>query len=147
MNESFLLNFMRAALDITQVERAFAVDTELGVLGTININLEEIDSGYLKCARQALEENKTIISDSYTIATGSADAPNTNHSIPQIRSVVFIPIQSQGAICLDQSVRNGVISKEAVDKLTHLAAYMVEQQQTDLDEAHMAALYNDSEVN
>lgn len=141
MNESFLLNFMRMALDTTGVERAFAVDTSLTVLGTVNMLLEEIEASYLKYAHIALEKNQAIITDSYTLSTDPANAPNTNHSIPQIRSVVFVPVENQGVICLDQSVKHGVLPREEVERLTRLAAYMVNRQQTHLDEANMAALY------
>lgn len=43
MSETFLLNLMRFAQEVTKAERAFVVDTSLTVLGTINFTPEHIE--------------------------------------------------------------------------------------------------------
>lgn len=144
MSESFLLNFMRVALEVTRVERAFAVDPALTVLGTVNLAPEEVEAAYLKCARKALDTNECIITDNYTMTIDPTKAPVTNQSFPQLRTVVFIPIAGHGVVCLDQSVRRGILAKEKVDKLMRLATQLLEKQQTDLDEEAIFSLYRKS---
>ncbi len=144
MSESFLLNFMRVALEVTRVERAFAVDPALTVLGTVNLAPEEVEAAYLKSARKALDTNEAIITDNYTMTVDPAKAPVTNQSFPQLRTVVFIPVVGYGVVCLDQSVRRGILPKEKVDKLMRLAAQLIQNQQTDVDEEAIFALYRKS---
>lgn len=141
MSESFLLNFMRVALEVTRVERAFAVDTALTVMGTVNLAPEEVEAAYLKSARKALDSNESIITDNYTMTVDPAKAPVTNQSFPQLRTVVFIPIAGHGVVCLDQSVRRGILPKEKVDKLMRVATQLLQKQQTDMDEEAIFALY------
>lgn len=141
MSETFLLNFMRVAAEVTRVERAFSVDTALGVLGSIQIGLEEIETPYLKCAREALESQKAIITDNYTMTLDPAKAPVTNQSFPQLRTVVFLPVSGHGVVCLDQSVRRGILPKEKVEKLMTLAEHLVQTQQFDLSEEEILELY------
>lgn len=145
MSGIFLLNFMRVAAEITRVERAFAVDVSLNVLGTIHLGLEEIEPSYLKGARQALKDQQPIITDNYAMSLDPAKAPVTNQSFPQLRTVVFIPIRGYGVVCLDQSVRRGILPKEKVDKLMELANSLLESQQTELGEEGILALYHEDD--
>ena len=87
----FLLNYMRVAFDVTKAERAFAVDTNLTVLGTIKIKQEEIEAPYFKCIRQAINEHKALITDNYTMTIDPSKAPITNQSFPKLRFVVILP--------------------------------------------------------
>src|SRR5690606_11990385 len=114
MSDTFLLNLMRVASDITKAERAFAVNLELSVLGTLNIAPEQIEAPYMKCVQQAINEGNPIITDNYSLSIDPSKAPVTNKSFPKLRFVLALPVTGHGAICLDQSLRGGVTTKEKV---------------------------------
>jgi hypothetical protein len=141
MSETFLLNLMRVAQEVTKAERAFAVDTSLTVLGTINVAPEQVETAYLKGIKKALGDGEPIITDNYTMSMDPARAPKTNQSYPELRAVVIIPIVNYGAVCLDQKLRGGIITKEKVDRLMRLAAQVVQQQQTEISEAELSVRY------
>lgn len=50
----------------------------------------------------------------------SAQAPNTNTNMSDIRGVVIIPIEGHGALYLDQPIRVGIIPRFTVDKIAQL---------------------------
>lgn len=137
---------MRVALEVTRVERAFAVDVSLNVLGVINLGQEEIEAAYLKCARKALETGEPIITDNYAMTLDPSQAPKTNQSFPQLRTVVFIPVAGYGTVCLDQSVRRGIMPREKVDKLMRLVRHLLQTEQTDLSEEAMIVLYRQNKM-
>ncbi len=138
----FLLNYMRVAFDVTKAERAFAVDTELTVLGTIKISQEEIEPPYFKSIRQALNDDQAVITDNYTMTIDPAKAPITNQSFPKLRFVVILPVKGIGAVCLDQSLRAGVTTKDKVDRLTQFMEQIIEAEETELDEEAMLARFH-----
>jgi hypothetical protein len=138
----FLLNYMRVAFDVTKAERAFAVDTNLNVLGTINISQTEIEAPYFKSIRKAINEHQVIITDNYTMTIDPAKAPVTNQSFPKLRFVLVLPVRGVGAICLDQSLRAGVTTKDKVDRLIHLVNRIVEDGETELNEEALLDRFN-----
>lgn len=138
---TLLLNYMRVAYDVTKAERAFAVDMDLEVVGMLDITQEEIEAPYLKSIQQTLNDGEPVITDNYTMTIDPSKAPVTNQSFPKLRFVVILPVAGQGAICLDQSLRGGVTSKDRVDRLGQLMRHLLENQQTELDEGEMMAVY------
>lgn len=142
MTESFLLNMLRVAYDLIKAERAFAVNTQLAVVGTVNITPEQIEAPYLKCVREAMHTGSAVLTDNYTITMDPAKAPVTNQSFPKLRFIVVLPVAQIGAICLDQSLRGGVTSKDKVDRLAHLIRHVLDSGQTDLDEDELLDLYH-----
>ena len=138
----FLLNYMRVAFDVTKAERAFAVDTDLSLLGTINISQEEIEAPYFTCIQQAISSHQAMITDNYTMTIDPAKAPITNQSFPKLRFVVILPVKGFGAVCLDQSLRAGVTTKDKVDRLTHLADQIVADEAMHLDEETLLDRFN-----
>lgn len=142
MSETLLLNFMHVAYDITKAERAFAVDMELTPVGTMNISPEQIETPYLKCIQQVLGQTEPIITDNYTMTLDPSKAPVTNQSFPKLRFVVIIPIGEFGAVCLDQSLRGGVTSKDKIDRLGHVINHILNSGQIDLDEDDILTLYD-----
>jgi hypothetical protein len=142
MIESFLLNFMRVAHQITKAERAFAVDSQLTVLGTIGMSPDQIEALYLKCARDAISRGEPLITDNYTMTIEPSKAPVTNQSFPQLRAVFFIPLDGHGAICLDQRLQRGIIAKDKVDRLMQLGRQVVAAPPSDLTEDALLALYS-----
>jgi hypothetical protein len=143
MSETFLLNLMRVAQEVTKAERAFAVDTGLTVLGTINVAPEHIEAAYLKGIKKALGDGEPVITDNYTMSIDPTRAPKTNQSYPELRAVVIIPIVDLGAICLDQKLRGGIITKEKVDRLMRLAVDVIRHQQTEMSEAELNKRYKE----
>lgn len=141
MSETFLLNLMRVAQEVTKAERAFSVDARLTVVGTINLNPEQVEAPYLKGIKKALEDGEPVITDNYTMSMDPSRAPKTNQSYPELRAVVIIPVGSYGAVCLDQKLRSGIITKDKVDKLNRLAAQIMDAQQTEVSEAELSRLY------
>ena len=142
MSETLLLNFMRVAYDVTKADRAFAVDTEMTTIGTLNIAPEQIEPSYLKCVQQTLGKGKPIITDNYTMSLEPSEAPVTNQSFPKLRFVVIIPVTGYGAICLDQSLQGGVTSKDKVDRLGQLINQILSRGETDMEEDDMLKLYD-----
>jgi len=140
----FLLNYMRVAFDVTKAERAFAVDTNLTVLGSIKIKQEEIEASYFKCIQQAINEHKALITDNYTMTIDPSKAPITNQSFPKLRFVVILPVKGIGAVCLDQSLRAGVTTKEKVDRLTQFVDQIIEDGEMSLDEVTLLERFNAS---
>lgn len=142
MSDTFVLNIMRVAQDVTKAERAFAVNNDLKIVGMLNISQEKIEAPYLKCVRQAMSQGSPIITDNYTMTIDPSKAPVTNQSFPKLRFVVVLPVQGHGAVCLDQSLRGGVTSKDKVDKLDGFIRRVIDNQQTELDEEELLNLYN-----
>lgn len=141
MSDTFLLNLMRVASDATSAERAFAVNLELSVVGTLNIAPEQIEAPYMKCVQQAMREGNAIITDNYSISIDPSKAPVTNKSFPKLRFVLALPVQGHGAICLDQSLRGGVTTKDKVERLKTFVQQVLDNQQTHLDEDQLTELY------
>ncbi len=141
MSDTFLQNLMRIAHDETKAERAFAVNEDMAVVGMLNITAEQIEAPYIKCIRKAVSEGSPIITDNYTMTMEPSRAPVTNQSFPKLRFVVVIPVQSYGAICMDQSLRSGVTSKDKVDRLNRFIQQVINQQQTELEEEELLKLY------
>ncbi|MAS35965.1 MAG: hypothetical protein CL610_18300 [Anaerolineaceae bacterium] len=141
MSHTFLLNLMRVTHDVTRAERAFAVDLELNILGTLNITPEQVEAPYLACIRQALAEGTPIITDNYTMSIDPSKAPVTNKSFPKLRFVVILPVKDVGAVCLDQNLRGGVTTKDKVERLTQFIQHVLDNNKTELDEDELSALY------
>lgn len=141
-SENFLLNLMRVAHQVTRAERAFAVDNQLNILGSIKIEPEKIEAPYLKSMKKAMEDSKAIITDNYTMTIEPSKAPITNQSFPQLRAVVVIPVSGHGAICVDQRLRGGIVAKEKVDKLSRLTEQVLASNRLDISEDDLLKMYN-----
>jgi hypothetical protein len=142
MNKVFLSNFLQVAYQQTRAERALAVDGDLSIIATINLSQADLLSerfNGIEIIRAALDDGQPVISNN--IIMDPSEAPNTNTSFADLRLVVAIPIQEYGAIYLDQPLRKGVISREAVRRLHALAEQVVDSDQMEMDEAALTALY------
>jgi len=102
---------------------------------------EQIEAPYLKGIRKALEDGEPMITDNYTMFIDPDKAPKTNQSYPQLRAVVIIPVDNQGAICLDQRLAPGIMAKEKIDRLYELAIQVVKNRQMEISEAELSTLY------
>ncbi|NWF70629.1 MAG: hypothetical protein HXY40_16205 [Chloroflexi bacterium] len=123
MSDHFLSALMRTAKDITQAERALAVDVDLNVLETLNLDTPTLNSAHFQevatgALRRGLDNNEAIITNN--IITDPAQAPVTNTNFTDLRVVVVIPVKGRGAVYLDQHIRHGIIPRQTIDKLMRL---------------------------
>lgn len=148
MNDSFVTKFLQVAREVTSAERGMAVDTDLKVQDTINLdeatlktprfsNLAEVT------LRQAIDQNEAILTNN--IVTTPEEAPRTNTSFSDLRVVVAIPIPEMGAVYLDQHIRQGVIHREVIDRLSTMVRQVIAEGQTNLSKDELVALYKRSQ--
>lgn len=129
MSDSILSAFMRVAKQITRAERGMSVDSELTVVDLEDLPIEIVqDDSFqnvaLKSLSQAMETNQSVLTNN--IITDPAQAPVTNTNFTDLRVIVTIPVQGEGAIYLDQHIRNGMFQRDTIDKLSRMVAHIVE---------------------
>ncbi len=144
MSDNLLSKLMRVAKQITRAERAMAVDTELNVLDTLNLDPAVMNTAHFRdvaiaSLRRALERNESIITNN--IITDPAQAPVTNTNFTDLRVVVVLPVIEHGAIYLDQHIRYGIIPRQTIDKLMRLVKQVLEDQAEEHNEEDLTALY------
>lgn len=148
MSTSFLEIFLYAARSITQAERGMAVDKDMQVLGTVNLDRTVMESPTFSdfantCLRQAMQEGSAVITNN-TI-TNPSEAPTTNTNFADLRVVVALPVVDYGAIYLDQHIRDGIVDRATVEKLMRLADHVREQGGEDHTEDQLVELYKQLE--
>jgi hypothetical protein len=142
MSESLVPTFMRVALQATHTQRALAVNTELTILDSVNLQQEEIEAEQftgVDAIQKAFDTGQPVITNNIRISPDQA--PTTNISFPDLRIVIAIPIMGYGAIYLDQPIRNGMVPKETIQKLMALGQQIIESGNQELSEADMIGLY------
>lgn len=146
MSATFLVNFMRLALQKTGAERAMAADGNLSIVATMNLEQADLLSPQftgIEVIRQALDEGEPIITNNAVM--DPERAPVTNTSFSNLRVVVVIPVEEYGAVYLDQHIRMGVIPKEVVNRLWMVAGQAANNRQTDISLDELEALYRQVE--
>lgn len=144
MSAEFLTTYMEFAKNITQAERSLAMDTELNIVGRIDIAQELLDTqSFLMMARQIIKQSLRLKSGVLTnnLFQDPSDAPTTNTNFSNLRVVVAIPIIEHGGIYLDQHIRQGVIAREDIDRLTAFAGYLIESNRTAITLEELIHLY------
>src|SRR6185369_14262543 len=111
MSDHLLSKLMRVAKQITRAERAMAVDSELNVLDTLNLEQAVLNAPHfhevaMVSLRRAIDRNESIITNN--IITDPAQAPVTNTNFTDLRVVVVLPVMDHGAVYLDQHIRYGI---------------------------------------
>ncbi|MCU0513107.1 MAG: hypothetical protein MUE40_11110 [Anaerolineae bacterium] len=144
MTVSFLKTFMHAARDITGADRALAVDLEMQVQATHNLDEHTLKTPRfsnvaLLNLRRALDQQVAILANN--VVTTPAEAPITNTSFSDLRVVVAIPVPTLGAVYLDQHIRQGVIPRETIDRLFALAQAVIAAGDTGLSAAELVTRY------
>lgn len=145
MPASFLTTFMEFARDITGAERSLAMDADLNIVGRIDISPELLkQQSFIMMARQIIKQSLRLKSGVLTnnLFQDPSDAPTTNTNFSNLRVVVAIPIIDHGGIYLDQHIRQGVIAREDIDRLTAFAGYLVESNRTDITAEELSQLYD-----
>jgi len=123
MDENFLENLLGAVIDLTTTERGLAVDSDLAVQKARNIDSALLESEEFMeftngCLREALDSGDTVFTNN--VITDLSDAPTTNTNFSNLRVIVALPIETKGAIYIDQHIKNGVIHKEIIAKIERL---------------------------
>lgn len=145
MTNSFLTRFLHVAHKITRAERGLAVNTQLEVISNVNIDAQTLEDQTFRQFSQmwlqrALDDGQTIITNN--IITDPAHAPITNTNFANLRVIVCIPVKNHGGIYLDQHIRNGIIPREIIDRISNLLASLQQNQQEHLSETEIQAVYD-----
>jgi len=144
MNETFLENLMHAAKKITHAERCMVVDDDLQVISMVNLDQETIESDKFNdfasaTLREAMDKNEAIITNN--VITDVSEAPTTNTNFTNLRVVVAVPVERQGAIYLDQHIRNGVIPKPMIDRFMGLVNHLLTNGMETLSSTEMVKMF------
>lgn len=123
-SREFLSVFMRFALDVTKAERGLAVDEALQALDFANLEAATVNTANFQTLlraslQEALSNQQAVITNN--IITDPSEAPITNTNFSDLRVIVVMPIGKIGAVYLDQHIRQGVIGREVIDRLSAFA--------------------------
>ena len=128
---TLLTNFMRLAVQKSGAERALALDSELAIVASYQIDqVGLLDNHFvgIEAARQALESSEVVITNN--VSKDAAAALTTNTTFRDLRFIVVIPVGELGAI-----------PRAAVLNLSGLAAVIASQHDTAISEDQIEALY------
>jgi len=146
MSDSILSAVMRVAKEITRAERGMSVNSELTVVDVDNLTEEIIEDHSfqdvaLKSLSQAMETNQSVLTNN--IITDPAQAPITNTNFTDLRVIVTIPVEGEGAIYLDQHIRNGMFQRDTIDRLNRMVGAMMALDNPPSDPADLRKIYDD----
>lgn len=144
MSTAFLSEFMKLAQAMTRAERSVAVDVEFHTQDTINIEESVLASTdftdmVASATASALEKGEAVITNN--MITDPNKAPETNIHLSNLRLVVALPLAGYGAVYLDQSVRQGVFERDAIDKLMQVANQVISSGNIDLSQEELTEIY------
>lgn len=145
MSDSILSVVMRVAKEITRAERGMSVTSDLTVIDIENITIDNVEDDAfqevaLKSLAKAIETNQSVLTNN--IITDPALAPVTNTNFTDLRVIVAIPVQGQGAIYLDQHIRNGMFQRDTIDRLNQMVAEIIEREDISLDADQIRKIYD-----
>lgn len=146
MSDSILSAVMRVAKDITRAERGMSVNSELTVVDLEDLPSDALEDDSfqdvaLKSLSQAMETNQAVLTNN--IITDPAQAPITNTNFTDLRVIVTIPVQGEGAIYLDQHIRNGMFQRDTIDKLNRMVAHVLGLDDPPSDPDDLRKIYDD----
>jgi len=146
MSDSILSAVMRVAKDITRAERGMSVNSELTVVDLEDLPSDALEDNSfqdvaLKSLSQAMETNQAVLTNN--IITDPAQAPITNTNFTDLRVIVTIPVQGEGAIYLDQHIRNGMFQRDTIDKLNRMVAHVLGLDDPPSDPDDLRKIYDD----
>ncbi len=142
MSDSFVSNFMRAAVFITGMERALAVNMDMEILDSVNLQEADIEAERftgVETIQRAFASGKYEITNNLKI--DPSQAPTTNTNFADLRVVIVLPLMGHGAVYLDRPLRNGMLPREVVEKLMALANQVIQNQQTEVNASDLSAMY------
>lgn len=145
MNTTLLANLMHVAIEHTKADRAMICDTQLAVLGSINLDQAEILSERLTdVVQKAITSGQPVITNN--AVRDAANAPHTKTNFDNLRGVVVIPVAGVGALYLDRPLKQGIIAKGTVDRLLKVAELAAKEGQPEATTAHLGELYKQVSV-
>lgn len=142
MNALFLSTFLRVALQQTGAERGMACDADLKIIELVNMDQQDVLSDRFtgfETMKKAFRNGQAVITNNAVMDPALAPVTNTNFS--NLKVVVVIPVQQSGAVYLDQPIRQGIFSKDIVDRLVMLADYAYSSDQLESSEDELNQLY------
>lgn len=137
---------MQITKEITNAERGMTVTHDLTVVDIENLSIDTINDETfqevaLKCLSQAIETNQSVLTNN--IITDPSQAPVTNTNFTDLRIIVAIPVKGEGAVYLDQHIRNGMFQRDTIDKINRMVAHVIEQGDLSLDIDGLRQIYDD----
>jgi hypothetical protein len=145
MTDSILSIVMQVAKEITHAERGMSVTSDLTVIAIDNLTTDTVeDEAFqtvaLKSLSKAIETNESVLTNN--IITDPTQAPVTNTNFTDLRVIVTLPVLGQGAIYLDQHIRDGMFQRDTIDRLNRMVKKVVEQGDFSLDADALHKIYN-----
>ena len=142
---SILSVVMRVAKEVTRAERGMAVTSDLTVIDIENMTTDMLeDEAFqtvaLKSLSKAIETNQSVLTNN--IITDPTQAPVTNTNFTDLRVIVTLPIQGQGAIYLDQHIRDGMFQRDTIDRLNRTVKAVLEEGDFSLNIDELRNIYN-----
>ncbi len=145
MSHSILSVVMQVAREITRAERGLAVTSDLTVIAIDNMTTDMVeDEAFqkvaLKSLSKAIDTNQSVLTNN--IITDPKQAPVTNTNFTDLRVIVALPVAGQGAIYLDQHIRDGMFQRDTIDRLNQMVTVMIEGDDLSIDADGLRAIYD-----
>ena len=131
MRKDLIVAFLHAAMEIGACDRGIAVDDNMNVLDSINLDEEIRQSPRFSllmsvAVRRSMDTNESVITNN--VVTSAAEAPLTNTSFSDLRMVVAIPLEGVGAIYMDKPVKLGIIPRQMVETLYEIGQDIIKSE-------------------
>lgn len=138
----FLTTFMFVAKDVTRADRCMALDRDLALVASDNVNEDLLKDDDLSevihtSLSEALESGESVYAN-----TPVSNEIITATYIPDLRIMVAIPLPDHGVIYLDQPIRQGPFPRETVERLRIFGNELIAENNLSLDRDELATLYN-----
>lgn len=145
MSDSILSVVMRVAKQITNAERGMSVTSDLTVIDIEDMPIEIMeDEAFqevaLKALSQAIDSKQSVLTNN--IITDPAQAPVTNTNFTDLRVIVAIPVDGEGAVYLDQHIRNGMFQRDTIEKLNRMVATAVDDGDLTVNDDQLRQIYD-----
>ena len=139
-NTSLLASFMQIAIQQTGADRAMVCDTQLSIVGSVNLEQADILSERLTdVVQKAITSGQPVITNN--AVRDAADAPHTKTNFDNLRGVVVIPVVGIGALYLDRPLKQGIIAKNTVNRLMKVAEQAAKSDQAETTADKLGELY------
>ena len=140
MNTSLLANLMQIAIQQTGADRAMVCDTQLAVIGSVNLEQADILSERLtEVVQKAIATGQPVITNN--AVKDVASAPVTKTNFDNLRGIVVIPVVGVGALYLDKPLKKGIIAKDKVNLLMKVAEHAAKSGQVETTAERLGELY------
>lgn len=140
MNTSLLASLMQIAVQHTEADRAMVCDTNLAIVGSLNLEQSDILSERItEVVQKAITSGQPVITNN--AVRDAANAPHTKTNFDNLRGVVVIPVAGVGALYLDRPLKQGIIAKNTINRLMKVAEQAAKDPSTETTAAKLGELY------